>query len=450
MSGLRERLGRLRSAAGSKPESFNRQERPESVDREQEAWASIDCRVQSTEFGTFIVRTRTYSFNHIHGHYRLGELPESLPELAAFASGGSSFAPGKWMFLDTETTGLGIGAGNLPFLIGVGSCVSDGFLVEQFFIRNPAEERAMLLALQRRMDQFDYVVSYNGRAFDWPVLRNRYVMNRLTLDDAGLRHIDLLYPSRSIWKNTLPSCKLGRVEEARLGIVRDDDLPGAEAPARYFAYLTERRPEWMREVFLHNERDILTLVSLAVHFARILAGRLDFRGMEPEELFRTGIWLDKIGRTRQSLTVMRQLAELSHPERRHFDVPLAAFYKKRGLWDEAVRLWERCASQDGPLRLTAGEALIELSKFYEHRRKNAAAALRYAEAALERAQYRAGLLRARERHETLEPLKKRVERLRKKAARASAEGIRPFEAGKEKKRLDKRSGQPGEQLQLWE
>ena len=43
------------------------------------------------------------------------------------------------------------------------------------------------------------------------------------------------------------------------GVARDDDLPGALIPERYFAYLRSRRGELLRAVVEHNRQDIVSL-----------------------------------------------------------------------------------------------------------------------------------------------------------------------------------------------
>ena len=50
-------------------------------------------------------------------------------------------APAKVAFIDTETTGLSLGAGTYTFLIGVGTFEEDAFVVRQFFMRHPAKAR---------------------------------------------------------------------------------------------------------------------------------------------------------------------------------------------------------------------------------------------------------------------------------------------------------------------
>ena len=59
--------------------------------------------------------------------------------------------PDQWLFLDTETTGLSGGSGTYAFLIGVAWWESGGLEIEQFFMREYSEERALLLALRERI-----------------------------------------------------------------------------------------------------------------------------------------------------------------------------------------------------------------------------------------------------------------------------------------------------------
>lgn len=220
MSGLRERLSRLR-----KPEAAPATQPP--LPAAGGEWAQLGAHVETSPAGSFVMRRRTYGADSAHGKYRLSELAEHVQQLSCFHDADAVVRIEELLFFDTETTGLGVGAGNVPFLVGIGYYSGELFIVEQLLIRNPAEEYAMLVYLQGMLCRFTHIVSYNGRTFDWPILKNRYVLNRLQLDDSGLLQLDLLYPSRSLWRNALPSCRLSKVEESRLGFERVDDVPGS-------------------------------------------------------------------------------------------------------------------------------------------------------------------------------------------------------------------------------
>ncbi len=181
--------------------------------------------------------------------------------------------PDKVLFLDLETTGLGVGTGNVPFMVGLAYSKDGTFYVEQMLIRHPAEERAMIAYLTEKLPSYTHLVTYNGRTFDWPVLHNRFILNGFRHFTWEPIHIDLLHPSRSVWRNTLTSCKLSHVEEERLGITRTDDVPGSLAPAIYFQYLADGHPEPLLGVFQHNETDMLSLACLAIRFGHLLNGR---------------------------------------------------------------------------------------------------------------------------------------------------------------------------------
>lgn len=263
MSGLRERLGRLRgpAAAGVTPPP------PPEAGGE---WAQLGAHIETSPAGSFVMRRRVYGADSAHGKYRLRELADVAPQLSCFHDGDAVVRLEELLFFDTETTGLGVGAGNVPFMVGIGFYTGELFTVEQLMIRNPAEEHAMLVYLTELLGRFTHIVSYNGRTFDWPILKNRFILNRLTLDDSELLQLDLLYPSRSLWRNTLPSCRLSKVEESRLGFERVDDVPGSMAPALYFLYLAEKDPSVLKGVFIHNEHDIVTLAALTIHFGKLL------------------------------------------------------------------------------------------------------------------------------------------------------------------------------------
>lgn len=355
-----------------------------TVELLEEAWGKLDAALIRNACGSFIRRRRVYPMNHRHGECDLSELHGAAGELAAFHGGEQPVRARELLFFDTETTGLGLGAGNVPFMIGLGFWEEMGFAVEQLFIRNPAEELAMLEYLKPILERYPYLVSYNGRSFDWPLLKNRFVMNRMKDGIADPLHLDFLYPSRSLWKNTLPSCRLSKVEEARLGFLRQDDVPGSMAPALYFLYLAEKRPADIGPVFVHNELDIVSLAGLAVLFGHTLAGRIPTDGCTPEEIYRLGLWLHKMGKTELSLKVLKPLHTVAaRVETEGWFLSLAGHYKQLGLWDEAVELWQRavetvrCEEAGG----SPVEPCVELSMYYEHRQKDYATALLYAEEA---------------------------------------------------------------------
>lgn len=393
-------------------------------------WADCSAALIDTEFGSFVMRRTTYPLSHLHGRYRLGDLDELAGELQAFIEDGQALDGSETLlFFDTETTGLGHGAGNVPFMLGFGYYDRQSFVIEQLFMRNPAEEFAMLKYLESMMPRFTHLVSYNGRSFDWPILKNRFVMNRLKLDDRRLKHLDFLYASRSLWRHTLPSCRLGKVEEEKLGFTRTDDVPGSLAPTLYFLYLAEKDASVLKGVFEHNEQDILSLAGLSVLFSYRLNGVWDAERMEEEELYRLGLWLDKMGKEDLSERVFESLLERPDRESGRYWNGLAGHYKQKGDWNKAVLLWHRAADELAGQSIASLEPFVELAKYYEHRSKDFVEALRYAEEAQRLAWKRASLQRRDAKLKALsDELRKRIERLRDKQTRLDlleASGVEP-------------------------
>ncbi|WP_308634329.1 ribonuclease H-like domain-containing protein [Paenibacillus silvisoli] len=389
-------------------------------------WDELGVRVvQSTE-GSFLVRESRYPLTHRHGYHELSELTDVLPGLDTFRkpeTADTGYA--NLLFLDLETTGLGVGAGNVPFMVGLAYLQDDVFVVEQMLIRHPAEERAMIGYLCQLLPTFTHLVTYNGRTFDWPVLYNRFILHGFRTFQWEPIHIDLLHPSRSVWRNTLVSCKLSHVEEERLGIKRKDDVPGSLAPAIYFQYLADSKPGPLLGVFQHNEIDMLSLAALSIRFGHFLGGNLGTALLpmpqEAEELLRTGLWLEKMGKTELAEPLFALVAD--HPRlNRNCLCLLAERDKKCGNWQRAVILWQKAVEEAAAhAALSDYEAHIELAMYYEHKTKQLDEALVLAETAFEMAQRRlTGLRLQAKRRAELELLRKRIDRLQKKLIKYSS------------------------------
>ena len=191
-----------------------------------------------------------------------GSLHAGLLSSLFGASFTAAVAPEEILFLDTETTGLSGGAGTVAFQIGVGYFSSSGFVVEQFLMHDYPEEAEMLRRLNGMMQRFSVLCTFNGRNFDVPLLRSRFLMNRIADAAIPQLHADVLYPARRIWKLRLKSCRLSHLEEQLLHVQRDDDLPGALVPQTYFQYLKDGRFEPLNRILEHNKQDIVSLAQL--------------------------------------------------------------------------------------------------------------------------------------------------------------------------------------------
>ncbi len=175
------------------------------------------------------------------------------------------------LFLDIETTGLEHGAGNVAFIVAAGWFEADVFVLEQLVLRQAAEERALLHLVWRWLDANPFLVSFNGKSFDLTILQNRLVLHRFSSEDrAALKlrpHLDLLHTSRALFKGVFDDTRLQTLERELVGFERDDDMPGALAPACYFAWLRERHAGPLARIAEHNRDDVLTMVVLAALLA---------------------------------------------------------------------------------------------------------------------------------------------------------------------------------------
>lgn len=163
---------------------------------------------------------------------------------------------------DTETTGLAGGVGTRAFMIGALQWRDGGLLLRQLYLTTLAGEAAMLRLFASWLADDSVFISYNGRSYDAPLLKGRYRLNRLSCPFAERDHVDLLYPTRRAWRGVWENCRLATIERNLLGIVRDDDLPGSEAPAAWLAFLRGQSAVNLRRVVAHNDQDLVTLALL--------------------------------------------------------------------------------------------------------------------------------------------------------------------------------------------
>ncbi|MCK9907287.1 ribonuclease H-like domain-containing protein, partial [Frankia sp. Cpl3] len=71
------------------------------------------------------------------------------------------------------------------------------------------------------------LVTYNGKAFDWPQVKTRHTLLRDSVPELPIfGHFDLLHGARRLWKDELESCRLANIEREKLGSFRQDDVPG--------------------------------------------------------------------------------------------------------------------------------------------------------------------------------------------------------------------------------
>jgi uncharacterized protein YprB with RNaseH-like and TPR domain len=365
-----------------------------------EEWAN--GQVAENEFGAHYQIDCLFQGHKPHGSADVGaliELPHNLLDVLS-ENTIHGVPPERWAFLDTETTGLAGGSGTYAFLIGVGRITRQGFAVRQFFMREYAEERSQLAALEAHLKEFDVLITYNGKSYDQPLLETRYRMHRSRPPFTRLRHLDLLHGARRLWKLRLESCKLIQLEQQILGVCRDGDLPGHLIPYVYFEYLREQEATKLVPVFHHNAIDILTLACLT---AIVPAA---FRNTERHALAQVGVrrgeelagiarWLMNAGELEQALEMLKRSVDAGLPDRLLFRAlwDIANLEKRLDRPQAALPLLKELAGCRNEFR---GCALEELAKHFEHKEPDFPLALEFTLEALRLANSEA-LIRRRDR-----------------------------------------------------
>ena len=367
-----------------------------------------------TRAGDVFTAQQLFSGDYLHGHasIRLESLPPALttwardPRLAGLN-------PERLAFLDTETSGLAGGTGTYAFLVGVGRFVDGWFQLAQFFMRDPAEEPAMLEALTEFLAPCQALVTFNGRAFDVPLLNTRYALHRIPLPYQDYSHIDLLPLARRLWRDRLPSRALKYLEEAILQAPRtSEEVPGYEIPWLYFDYLRTRDANPLKGVFYHNAMDVVAMAALLSHMSLMLGDPFNGHVEHGLDFIALGKLFEDLDRWEEAARLYERGLEsdLTEPDFWVAVKRLSILQKRRGDLSQALRWWEQAAGQ-GHLY-----AHIELAKYYEHQGRDAQAAWHWATAAREQASRQE--MAAYIRKHWLDEIDRRLARLQRKLGAA--------------------------------
>jgi len=210
-----------------------------------------------------LIRTARGSFVRIEAPTTL--LPVDRGRLATLPGQPPADAP--LLCLDTETTGLATAAGTLAFLVGLGWWEGSRFRQVQLLLPDHADEPALLGELATHIPRDGWLVTYNGRGFDWPLLVARY---RMAGANPPLHsgHLDLLPLVRRVFRHRMTDARLASVEGELLGLRRHADVAGWEIPSRYLDYLRFGEPGPLVDVVRHNDEDVRSLARLLVHVDR--------------------------------------------------------------------------------------------------------------------------------------------------------------------------------------
>jgi uncharacterized protein len=298
--------------------------------------------------------------------------------------------PLKWLFLDTETTGLSGGTGTYAFLIGLAWWDSGGLQVEQFFMRDFHEEHSILHELSARLAERPALITFNGKSFDWPLLENRFTMTRVIATPPLAAHLDLLHPARALWKLRLGSVRLVELERhvldaPKLGWHREEDVLSSLIPQHYFNYLRGGPAEPLAAVVRHNQMDLRGLAAIMGRIDALLAAshRAD-RDVESLDLFGLSRFLQRRGDSDRARTACSQALDLGLPaeHRPRARRELALLAKRRGDHQQAAVLWQELAVEITSDTDDAIHACAELAIYYERKVKDLRRAMEFARLAL--------------------------------------------------------------------
>ena len=293
--------------------------------------------------------------------------------------------PEKWLFLDTETTGLAGGTGTYAFLVGLAWWDAGGLQAEQFFMRDFSEEHSVLHELSARVASRPVLVTFNGKSFDWPLLESRFTMTRSITVPKLAAHLDLLHPARALWKLRLGSVRLVELERhvlgaPRLGWRRDDDVSSALIPQFYFDYLRGGPTEPLAGVVRHNQMDLRGLAALFGKINTLLSEPSAAAETQSLDLFGLSRFLQRRGETDRAHLACSQALEIGLPAefRPKARRELALMAKRRGEHERAAEIWQEIVAdpQDGIY------ACEQLAIHFERHARNLSRAAEFAQLGL--------------------------------------------------------------------
>ena len=339
----------------------------------------------STRRGDAFIHEEIYAADYRHGWAPL-ETDAPLDLMATWAKDARllEMPLEAFSFLDTETSGMAGGTGTYAFLVGAGRFEETAsgrvFRLLQFFMRDPGEEPALLEALADFLAPCSALVTYNGKAFDAPLLKTRYTLHDIPVPFEGYAHVDLLHLARRLWRDRLPSRTLKYIEENVLDAPRtSEEVPGYEIPWLYFDYLRSGDASEMKGVFYHNAMDIVALAALFSHTANMLHDPFDESIQHGLDVVALAKLHEDLDRREMAARLYERGLEMNLDEEDFWKAVhrLSVLQKRRGDIDEAVRWWEQAAAQ-GHIY-----AHIELAKHYEHSKRDYLEAQTWATKALE-------------------------------------------------------------------
>jgi hypothetical protein len=323
------------------------------------------------------------------------------------------------LFLDLETTGLSGGAGTVAFLVGCGWFERGAFRTTQFFLNGFAAERALLHLVADLLADVPFIVTYNGRTFDLPVMEMRWQFHRITAPLDGLPHVDMLPPARRLWKDVADgsdrSCRLVHLEEALLGYRREGEVAAFEIPQRYFAFIRYGDPQPLEPVLQHNRLDLLSLAALTARAQRLIGRGADSAADACECLSLGRLYrrANHFSRAEDCFRRVAAEAETGRMVREAALHELATLLRRQRRFREAAEAWRELIALGHGRSRAARVAIEALAVHHEHRERNLPRARDLAMCAL----------RAEQDMKRRDAVRYRLARLDRKLAFLSARGL---------------------------
>ncbi|WP_010631213.1 ribonuclease H-like domain-containing protein [Sporolactobacillus vineae] len=374
----------LHQAQQAEKQPIHRQTEDHSTENESEilvAANALKSGIRRFEDEYVLVHSEQLSLTHKIGPYRPGDLfrtvalwhegPKNHPLSAA------ALRAEDLLFFDTETTGLSAGAGEMIFLIGMARVNRNGVVLKQYLLPGPGHEVAFYDAFLSDCGSLKNLVTFNGKAFDWPRVKTRYQFVRDQVPRLpAFGHFDLLHASRRLWKDRLDSVRLQSVEKAILSMGRTDDVPGKMAPYLYFKFLKHPDAGLISGILEHNREDVLSLISLYIHLSGLILGDLP---ADEGESFQIGRWFAQLGAADRARSLFEPLALRSDAYGIRSKIFLAKLCKRAGKYGHALSLFRSAiAEEKEPDNLL----FIEAAKLMEHQFRDYSGAMHYTQRAI--------------------------------------------------------------------
>jgi hypothetical protein len=333
-----------------------------------------------TPFGAVAVIDRAYGADAYLGRVRV-EHCELVHLDALDVLGGRRLAPRTDtrlgpVFLDIETTGLSGGVGTVPFLVGCGYFEGGAFRTIQFFMPDYGAERALLHAVADFLADAPFIVTYNGRSFDVPVMEMRWLFHRVPPPLDDLPHFDMLPPARRLWRHEEDgaerSCRLVTLAEALFGHVRVGDVPGFEIPQRYFDYVRYGDTAPLESVLEHNRLDLVALAAVTARAQRLVCEGSD-AARDAGECLALGRLYRRAGRLEEAEAAFRRVARMTiaaRPMREDAMHQLALLLRRQRRYEDAARVWQDLLAFGHGVSAAAREAIEALAIHHEHRARD--------------------------------------------------------------------------------